>query len=298
MGRYTFTKANRYPYLSPLRYPGGKAILYPLLKDLIALNCSEQAVYCEPYAGGAGAALELLINNDVQEVRLNDRDFHVYAFWHVLLHDTNWLIDRIQNAEVSLHEWHHQRMIYDNFRNHTRREVAFSTFFLNRCNRGGILPKAGPIGGLDQLGRYKIDARFNKANLIERIMRVAELRGRIHFTQLDAFPFMKSCFRDLRNARLFMYIDPPYYVQGEGLYLNHYQHEDHVTIASLLRQRRHRNWVLSYDNTQAIMNLYRDVNMLYFDLQYSLQNVSVAKEIMAFSDSIVMPSPVQRLLMN
>lgn len=296
---YTFTKSNRYPYLSPLRYPGGKAILYPLLKDLVELNCTgDSPIYSEPYAGGAGAAMELLFNGDVDEVRLNDKDVHLFAFWDVLLKDIEWLIDRIQGVDVTLAEWRRQRDIYDNYSRYTKREIAFSTFFLNRCNRGGILPNAGPIGGMEQEGNYDIDARFNKEPLIKRLRRISTMSDRITFSRLDAYEFIRRTFKDFRNSRLLMYIDPPYYMQGAGLYLNHYQHQDHSGIASLLREKRRRNWVLSYDNADEILKLYRGINMLYFDLQYSLQSVTVAKEIMAFSDSVEVPQPVRSLFLN
>jgi DNA adenine methylase len=294
---YTFTKSNRYPYLSPLRYPGGKAILYPLLKDLVELNCTGSAVYCEPYAGGAGAALELLFNGYVEQIKLNDKDVHIFAFWHVLLNDTHWLVDRISEIKVTMPEWHRQRTIFDNYQRYTIQEVGFATFFLNRSNRGGILLKAGPIGGLEQQGKYAIDARFGKDRLIDRVLHVAARREQITFENSDAYDFMQARFKEFRNTRLLMYIDPPYYKQGASLYLNHYHHSDHSSIASLLLSRRHRNWVLSYDNEKPILDLYASINKLYFNLRYSLQTVSIAKEIMAFSDSIEVPDAVSSLFL-
>ncbi|MEZ4807479.1 MAG: DNA adenine methylase [Flavobacteriales bacterium] len=298
MEPYTFTKSNRWPYLSPLRYPGGKAILYPLLKDLAELNLGESRVYAEPYAGGSGAALELLFNGVVEQVMLNDADRHIYAFWRVVLNDTEWLVDRIDRVRVSMTEWRRQRAIYEEHRSHSLKEVAFSTFFLNRCNRGGILPKAGPIGGFEQTGNFLIDARFHKEHLIGRIQAIAEKREQISFENKDASDFICERLGQFRNSRLLMYIDPPYYVQGEGLYLNHYTTEDHADIARLLRSRRHRNWVLSYDNVDPILKLYQGLNTLFFDLQYSLQNVAVAKEVMVFSNSLEVPTAVSNKFLS
>jgi DNA adenine methylase len=298
MSGYTFTKPNRYPYLSPLRYPGGKAILYPLLKDLVQMNLGRSAIYAEPYAGGAGAAMELLFNGIVDEVMLNDADFHIFAFWDVVLNDTHWLVDRIDRVRVTIPEWKRQRRVFERYGSHDKREVAFSTFFLNRCNRGGILPKAGPIGGIDQTGTYLIDARFNKEGLIERILSIAAKREQITFENVDALDFIRTRFNQFRNTRLLLYIDPPYYLQGEGLYFNHYTPSDHAGIASFLKSRRHRNWVLSYDNERPILDLYQGMNTLFFDLQYSLQNVSVAKEVMIFSDSLAVPPEVHNRFLS
>lgn len=255
-------------------------------------------MYCEPYAGGAGGALELLFNDDVEQVKLNDKDYHIFAFWNVLLNDSEWLIDRIIDVNVNIEEWHRQRAIFDRYKSHSKREVAFATFFLNRCNRGGILLKAGPIGGFEQNGNYLIDARFNKDRLVERIKMIAERRDQISFGCEDAIPFIQTCFSSFRNSRLLMYIDPPYYVQGSSLYLNYYDHDAHKEIALLLRSRRHRNWVLSYDNVIPIVEFYKGIRMLHFDLQYSLQNVTLAKEIMVFSDSLEAPVAVSNLFMS
>lgn len=295
---YTFIKTNRYPYLSPLRYPGGKAILYPLLRDLVKLNCPVGGVYCEPYAGGAGGAMELLFNDDVEEVHLNDKDYHIYCFWDTVLNESGWLTDQVASCDIDMTEWYRQRDVYCNPSAYSRRQIGFSTFFLNRCNRGGILPKAGPIGGFGQKGTYKINARFNRDSLIERLLSVAAQRERINFANLDAVEFMEQQFRHVRSKRLLMYIDPPYYVQGEGLYLNHYKHDDHVTIARLLESRRHRNWILSYDNAPAIRNLYSDLSMLTFDLRYTVQTVALAKEVMVFGDCVEVPPEVRALILR
>ena len=50
---------------SPLRYPGGKSILSPLLGNFIEINNLLDGIYIEPYAGGAGAALKLLFSEYV-----------------------------------------------------------------------------------------------------------------------------------------------------------------------------------------------------------------------------------------
>jgi len=262
------------------------------------MNLGKSRIYAEPYAGGCGAALELLFNGVVEEVFLNDVDPHIYSFWQAVLNDADWLVNRIDRVNVSLSEWRLQRQIYDNYQDHSRKDVAFSTFFLNRCNRGGILPKAGPIGGINQTGNFLIDARFHKEHLIDRILSIAAKRDQITFENLDASDFICARLAQFRNSRLLMYIDPPYYVQGEGLYLNHYTPKDHAAIARLLRLRRHRNWVLSYDKEQPILDLYQGMNTLYFDLQYSLQNVAIAKEVMVFSDSLKVPNAVSNMFLS
>lgn len=144
---------------SPLRYPGGKSVLSDLLADAIALNGLQDGVYVEPYAGGAGAALALLFGEHVQSIVLNDADPCVYAFWDAVLNKKDDFIRRINETPVSIEEWQHQRDIYRNQQRHSRIKVAFASFYLNRCNRSGIMVNGGPIGGIGQSGKWKIDAR-------------------------------------------------------------------------------------------------------------------------------------------
>ena len=161
----------------------------------------------------------------------------------------------------------------------------------------GAVFSARPVKQADEATR-KLQTQFHKEHLIERIQAIAAKREQISFENKDATDFIRERLGQFRNSRLLMYIDPPYYVQGEGLYLNHYTPEDHGHIARLLRSRRHRNWVLSYDNVDPILNLYRGLNTLFFDLQYSLQNVAVAKEVMVFSDSLEVPTAVSNMFLS
>lgn len=68
--------------------------------------------------------------------------------------------------------------------------IGFSTFFLNRTNRSGIL-KGGVIGGKNQEGQWKLDARYNKSDLISRIQKISKNRERIDLYNMDAIDFIK-----------------------------------------------------------------------------------------------------------
>ena len=151
---------------SPLRYPGGKVKLYTFMSNLINENTDNPPVYVEPFAGGAGLALELLFNGVVNRVKINDFDPAIYSFWYSITTEETFhlFVDYLDKVEVNIEEWYHQKDIYLNQSNHSQLELGFATFFLNRCNRSGIL-KAGPIGGKKQDGKYKIDCRFNKDKL-------------------------------------------------------------------------------------------------------------------------------------
>lgn len=245
--------------------------------------------YCEAYAGGAGAALELLFSNKVARIILNDADYHIYAFWRSILHNTEEFIQAIKSCRISMSNWEKQREIYDNPRNFSRFEIGFSTFFLNRCNRGGILPGAGPIGGFEQSGKYLISARFNKANLIRRIQKIAEYKSAIQIRNLDALEFLINTVQTTNPDNTFIYLDPPYFQQGKNLYLNFYSKNDHQSIENFLRTLIDFKWVVSYDNVPEIKSIYENYRLFPFDLKYSIQVPKKGKELIIFSDNLILP---------
>ena len=97
---------------TPLRYPGGKSILFPFFVDLFVANNMTDIAYAEPYAGGAGAALKLLLNNKVSEIYLNDANIGIYSFWYYLVNKSDQFIDTIAKIPVTLDEWFRQKQIF------------------------------------------------------------------------------------------------------------------------------------------------------------------------------------------
>ena len=161
---------------SPLRYPGGKGRLIGLMKDVVNLNELNGGVYIEPYAGGAALALSLVMDGYMDHVVINDYDRSIFAFWQCVIHHTDELVDKILSTPITTEEWIKQRNIQRSKETISIIDLGFSTFFLNRTNRSGIL-KAGVIGGIAQNGTYKINARFNKETLVNRIQKVASYLG-------------------------------------------------------------------------------------------------------------------------
>ena len=163
--------------LSPLRYPGGKTQLYTFINHTLNLNKINNATYCEPFCGGSGAAISLLLSNHVENVILNDYDKAIYSFWHAIIYDTKRFIAKINEIPINMISWREQREIYqtNNEKPHLGYDfdLGFATFFLNRTNRAGIIT-GGPIGGYAQVSEYKLDCRFNKKDLINKIFEVAK----------------------------------------------------------------------------------------------------------------------------
>lgn len=275
---------------TPLRYPGGKQCLAPYMKQLIKINDVSDGFYAEPYAGGAGLALELLLSESIYSLYINDADFNIFAFWNSVLNEKKELIKKIQETPVTIEEWEHQKSILRDKSNENTLEKGFATFFLNRTNRSGIL-KAGPIGGKNQTGNYKIDARFNKESLISRIELISEYASRIHLYNLDALDFLKEIKPMAEQQKSLIYLDPPYYVHGQELYLNAYSHEDHVALEKYLStEYADLKWIISYDASPKIKQIYSDYRYNEYLLNYSVKNAKKGTEYMFFSDSMNIPT--------
>lgn len=275
------------PTDSPLRYPGGKQILKKVVAHLIKINDREAGVYAEPYAGGAGLALGLLYSEHVDRILINDVDPCVYAFWKSCLYQTKRFVDMIWAAPITVEEWRRQRDIYLHPHRHSTVRVGFATFFLNRCNRSGIIATGGPIGGIEQHGEWKINARYNRENLERRIRKLALYKDRIHVSSLDALDFLGGYVREMSNV--FVYLDPPYYNKARDLYLNHYSPDDHRRVAKFMKREAEFKWVMTYDNTPEIAGLYRGLRQVPFDLSYSARERRQGKEVMISRRSFRFP---------
>lgn len=275
---------------SPLRYPGGKQVLARVLSHVIRLNNLTGGNYAEPYAGGGGAALWLLFGEYVDRIFINDADPHVFAFWRSILRKTDEFLDLLETTPVTPTEWRKQKEIYRFQNHHSQTRVGFATFFLNRCNRSGIISSGGMIGGTKQTGNWKIDARFNREELARRIRKIALFKDRIELSKLDALKFLDHIGADTASAaRTFVYLDPPYYKKGSQLYLNFYEPEDHARVASVLLKERRFLWAMSYDNVPEIRKLYRKMNQRTFDLDYSANNGRIGKELLIYPNALRFP---------
>jgi DNA adenine methylase len=272
-------------FVTPLRYPGGKAKLWKYIASVIRANNCLDGHYAEPYAGGAGIALQLLHHELVRFVHLNDLNKSVYSFWYSVLNDTDKFCEKISKCKLTIPEWRKQRAIQKYPSNHDTLELGFSLFYLNRTNRSGII-NGGVIGGTNQKGPWKIDARFNKKDLIERIQTIAEYKHRIQLSNLDAEKFLKKKAIDLPENSL-IYLDPPYYEKGHRLYDNFYVHSDHARLEKFLsKEMKHKKWLVSYDNVSSIKQLYKKYRQQIYGLSYSANDYRVGAEIIIFSPKI------------
>ncbi|MEW2284354.1 DNA adenine methylase [Streptomyces sp. NPDC047841] len=270
------------PIISPLRYPGGKASLYTRLRAIVRANDLTAGTYVEPYAGGAGAALGLLVTGQVRRIVINDLDPAIYAFWKAVTSEPLAISRMVEKAELTVSEWSRQKDIYLNAPRDDYLNLGFATFFLNRTNRSGVL-NGGPIGGMDQTGKYKIDARFNRSTLVERLRLISLHAKRISVTNTDGMTVIK---RYSKRENTLIYADPPYFEKAGSLYLNSFEDAHHSSLAACLNSVSDAKWLLTYDNVPRVPELYPDRRREVFSLNYSAHRVTKANEIMVFSDAL------------
>jgi DNA adenine methylase len=270
---------------TPLRYPGGKAKFGPYLAALMKANKLVDASYAEPYAGGAGAGLFLLFRGYASELHLNDVDRAVVSFWRAILTHNERFARRVEGARLTVKEWDKQKVIFRTA--HMGFDLGFAFFYLNRTNRSGIM-NGGVIGGRDQSGPYGIDARFNGAELAQRIRAVGTFKRRIRVTRQDALDFIDD-MSPRRAQRSLTYFDPPYFTKGHELYTNFYKAADHAHIAQRLASCS-RSWLMTYDDCPEIRGLYRRYRMLDSELSYSARQVRRGREVVILGPGLREPA--------
>jgi DNA adenine methylase len=199
-------------------------------------------------------SLQLLNDRIVDAVVLGELDPLVASFWKVLFDDTDWLIDQVENVEVTVANWKY-------FRNtpfRSNRDRALACIFLNRTSFSGILAKtAGPIGGVAQESEYKIDCRFNVKTITKRIRQIAMLRDRVllvnHANWENTIDRVESW--GYGDHDVFYYLDPPFYSKAERLYRHYFENGDHEALHDRVMRLR-KPWLLSYDPSPAIQMIY------------------------------------------
>lgn len=274
---------------SLLRYPGGKSKIYELIERISQEYNLGNRTYVEPFAGGFGLGIKSICSGLFNNFIINDYDLHIFAFWHCIFNETDFFIDKIKQSEITVDEWLKQKNIYNNASVYDIKDVGFSTFFLNRTNYSGIL-KGGPIGGFTQRGKYKIDCRFNKNELIKNIKDISNHKNQVEIYNLDASRFIDEIIIP-RSDKLFVNFDPPYVKRGAELYANYYTEDDHIKFKrqiELLPETL--PWIMTYDDCELIRELYYAYYPEKMSLRYSAGTAKEGEELFIRHLDIVLPT--------
>jgi len=269
---------------SPLRYPGGKTKLYDKVVGILKQNELQDVVYVEPFCGGSGLGIKLLLCNDVSSIVINDIDPAIYAFWYCVLYKTEELCLRLAECRITIEERDRQIKIFRNVNSHSTLDIGFATLFLNRTNISGIL-NAGPIGGRGQVGKDKLDARFNKTALKDKIVAIAEQKEKISLYNLDVIDFIDKVLPKYESRELFLNFDPPYVKKGQELYLNHFSTEDHKRLRDKVSQCN-QYWIVTYDYNDSILDLYASFHHERIQLNHSAGSMKKGEEVIIYSNNL------------
>lgn len=274
---------------SPLRYPGGKTKLYSFVRSLLDINGLIGETYIEPFAGGSGLALKLLFNNDVKRIVINDLDSAVYSFWYCVLNYTDQMLAFVNEVPLTVNEWDYQHSVYINQNNHTQLELAQATLFLNRTNISGII-KGGIIGGREQNGKFRMDARFNREGISKKIIAISSMAQKIDLYNMDAGIFINDVLK--HYYKVLINFDPPYVKKGGQLYRNAFTKEDHKILRNKIVQCK-RKWVVTYDVCDYVADLYSNYRGSVIDIQYSANSIRRAQEYAFFSNNMIIPEEIE-----
>lgn len=274
-------------YYSPLRYPGGKGKLASFMEYMIDQLGHRGGTYIEPFAGGAGIAMELLLRNVISRIVINDYDKAVWSFWKAILTETDRFVEEIRTVPLTVDEWQKQHEILVTKNDKYSFELGFAAFYLNRTNRSGII-KGGVIGGQEQAKDWKMDVRFKREELVTRIQRIAVRKKDIKLYNKDVNSFIKN-YVPLYEENALIYFDPPYFRKGQQLYMNFFNYKDHVRIEQEIREHVNCDWIITYDYEPQIEEIYHNYNLRLYDLNYSVSTKRKANELMIFKDGIIIP---------
>ena len=270
--------------LSPLRYPGGKACLVPFLGEVIEKNKLSAGTFVEPFAGSAAAAIHLLVGEHVERIAINDFDYNIFCFWWAVLHRSDDLIDLFDSTPITVENWRMQQAIYARPGRLSKVRVGFATLFLNRCNRSGILVSAGPIGGYQQTGKWRIDARFDRKAIINQIQRIAAFQTRIEVHNRDGIEFLQRIIGRRSSVReTLVFLDPPYFEKGDRLYKTDFDYRKHYRLSKHLLSSASYPWALTYDRNAVSQKLYRSRKPIGYNLPYAAYDSRAGAEILVRS---------------
>jgi len=269
---------------SILRYPGGKRKSILTFTEYLFSNNSNIDILVEPFAGSASFSIALLEHGLVKNIALSDLDELVASMWKVIFSDdAQKLANKIRKAKIDVDTWKKIKSSSPS----KLIDKAFKCIYLNRTSFSGILrQEAGPMGGHQQTGLYKIDCRFNKARIADRICELSKLQDKVLFIEAQCYKSTILQMNEIANKsnvnlNIFWYFDPPYYYKANKLYRHFFNHNDHVELQNILLENSFKwQWLLSYDDAQEITDLYSDnYKCMHLNTMYTAASKGISKGI-------------------
>lgn len=277
-------------YISPLRYPGGKARMAPFLADTFAAQVGRMdiEIWMEPFAGGAGAALALLNADAVGEAWLVEKHPAIAALWRAITGRAEQLASLVAELNPTMDDWYRARRTlagasradFDDV------QLGLAALIVNRCSRSGIVhPRVGPIGGKRQDGRWTIRSRWCGPKLADRILHVAGFGSRLRVWPGDGVDYIEQLPDSGLDGEVFLFVDPPYLGQGTNLYTNGFTAAEHERLAAALG-RCNLPWLCTYDDHPQVAAMYRSQRIVSYLAPNTAGRAHVKREVAVLSDAL------------
>ncbi|MDR2644919.1 MAG: DNA adenine methylase [Endomicrobium sp.] len=246
---------------SPLRYPGGKSRAVDLISSLIP----DFDEYREPFLGGGSLFINLkqILPNKV--FWINDLYEELYKFWKYSREDMRRLIDKIyewKSKYVNGKELY--KFLKANTNSFNDLETAAYFFIYNRITFSGTSLSGG-------YSESAFNSRFTESSIL-RLKNIEEIVKGVKITNTD---YEKVLAAD--GDSVFVFLDPPYFsAKKSALYGKNgdlHKSFDHERFANVMKNCKHK-WLITYDNSDYIKNLFSFANVFPWNLTYGMRNVN------------------------
>jgi DNA adenine methylase len=266
--------------MSFFRYPGGKKKLSSIIVDnLKQLNQNKKMQYREPFMGGGGICFKFL--DQAESIWINDKDIGISCLWTSVINYPDELQELVMNLVPSTKYFYlfkdmllskeDMPLDKDSIVNY-----GFMKLAIHQMSYSGLGTKSGgPLGGVSQESKYKIDCRWSPAYICQKIVKNNEILKlkKIHSGKCTNVDF-EDCIRDESELAL-IYLDPPYYIKGNDLYQHGFTYDNHKRLSESLKNSNH-EWLLSYDACEEIKTLYSWADIQVIDVNYSITSTKNA----------------------
>ncbi len=267
---------------SLFRYPGGKTKLQEPIVQLLREQ-TNWTQYREPFFGGGAIGLNFMATDStVTSAWLNDLDVGLASLWTATMNypqELKSLVGSFEPSVPAFNEFKAELKTMDTMP--TDRDemvrIGFQKLVLHQTSYSGLGTKSGgPLGGNLQRSNYKIDDRWSPDALQVKIDAIHEQLSKLE-VRITHHDFAELITDTSQTALI--YLDPPYYVNGNALYQHGLDKDGHLRLAELLKSTDHR-WVLSYDDCPEVRALYYWANVMTVSVNYSIAGARREQELL------------------
>lgn len=246
---------------SPLRYPGGKSRAVERIFKLLPPFDE----FREPFVGGGSVFLHVKTIFPQKRYWINDLYPDLFLFWKHAQQNCNQVLAQVRKwkNEFGIGKELH-RFLREKLETLSPIQRAAAFFVFNRIT----------FSGTTHSGGYSEQAfleRFTESS----VRRLADLEVALEATRITNQDYEEVIIAPGNNVILFL--DPPYFSATKsalyGKNGNLHKSFDHERLALTLKNSTHQ-WIITYDDSDYIRQLYDFAKVFSWDLTYGMRNVT------------------------